>query len=81
MMQAHERHSLHACPALHMLLWCAASAMLHAAGAISFWNATEGTLREDSKVHRCGISSMAWDAQGGLLATGDCQVGKVNCPG
>ena len=55
--------------------------MLHAAGAISFWNAMEGTLREDSKVHRCGVTSMAWDAQGGLLATGDGQVGTVSCTG
>ena len=79
MTEAHEACGLHACPA-HALLWRAASAILHASGAISFWNATEGTLREDSKVHRCGITSMAWDAQGGLLATGNCQVGKVNCP-
>ncbi|KAG2490014.1 hypothetical protein HYH03_011479 [Edaphochlamys debaryana] len=40
-------------------------------GAISFWNAEERKLEEDSKIHRNTISSMTWTASGDRLITGD----------
>ncbi|GLC64378.1 hypothetical protein PLESTF_000154800 [Pleodorina starrii] len=41
------------------------------AGAISFWNAEERKLEEDSKIHRNTISSMTWTSSGDRLITGD----------
>ncbi|GIL44704.1 hypothetical protein Vafri_2223 [Volvox africanus] len=40
-------------------------------GAISFWNAEERKLEEDSKIHRNTISSMTWTSSGDRLITGD----------
>lgn len=40
-------------------------------GAISFWNAEERKLEEDSKIHRNTISSIVWTASGDRLITGD----------
>ncbi|MEW5317550.1 MAG: hypothetical protein WDW38_008838 [Sanguina aurantia] len=40
-------------------------------GAVSFWNADDRHLEEDSKIHRTVISMIAWNASGERLATGD----------
>ncbi|KAG1665494.1 hypothetical protein FOA52_009755 [Chlamydomonas sp. UWO 241] len=40
-------------------------------GAISFWNAEERHLEEDSKTHRSPLSSMTWNASGDKLFTSD----------
>ena len=52
-------------------------AHLNNAGAISFWNAEERKLEEDSKIHRNTISSMTWTASGDRLITGD-ENGRVS---
>lgn len=40
-------------------------------GAISFWNAEERHLEEDSKYHRSPLSAMAWSQSGERLFTAD----------
>lgn len=45
-------------------------------GAISFWNADQRRLNEDSKVHRCCLIHLSWSPDGKLLATVD-EKGKV----
>lgn len=40
-------------------------------GAISFWNAEEKHLEEDSKTHRSPVSSMTWNSTGDRLFTTD----------
>ncbi len=41
------------------------------AGAISFWNAEERHLEEDSKTHRSPLTSMTWNESGDKLFTTD----------
>jgi WD40 repeat protein len=48
-------------------------------GAISFWNAEERKLEEDSKIHRNTISTMCWTPSGDRLITGD-ENGRVSGP-
>ncbi|GMH43478.1 hypothetical protein BSKO_11400 [Bryopsis sp. KO-2023] len=45
-------------------------------GAISFWNAEERRLNEDSKTHRCALTFLSWSFDGEHLATVD-ENGKV----
>lgn len=40
-------------------------------GAISFWNAEERHLEEDSKTHRSPLTSMTWNESGDKLFTSD----------
>jgi len=47
-----------------------------AAGAISFWNAEERRLQEDSKTHRKPVSCLMWSPNGERLVTAD-DTGKV----
>lgn len=41
------------------------------AGAISFWNAEERHLEEDSKTHRSPLTSLTWNVAGDKLFTSD----------
>lgn len=51
----------------------------HSTGAVSFWNADDRHLEEDSKIHRTVINMIAWNASGERLATGDDN-GRVSHP-
>lgn len=48
-------------------------------GGISFWNAEERKLEEDSKIHRTCVTAMVWTASGDRLVTGD-ENGRVRRP-
>jgi WD40 repeat protein len=50
--------------------FCSRPCCCHA-GAVSFWNAEDRHLEEDSKTHRQVITSLTWSPAGDRLLTSD----------